>query len=169
MKKSERIYTDIRPRSPQNSNSGPISDGTQQRTLDTIAMLNVRGTPVAREAVARWMGIHPNGGRYLSGLAALRANGYLDGWNLTKGGESAVRAQETGIEAAVSAVKDGTAKRSLEILIQAHPQPLTREQLAERLEIHPNGGRFLSGLSWMRQMGVISERSPISVAEGAFA
>ncbi len=143
-------------------------DGTQQRTLDTIAMLNVRGITVTREAVARWMGIHPNGGRFLSGLGALRANGYLVGWTLLETGRAAAREQETGIDAAVAAVKDGTCKRSFQELIAAHPQSLTREQLAERLGIHPNGGRFLTGLSWLRQMGVITERSPISVTEGAF-
>jgi uncharacterized protein len=171
VKPAQNYSKPITPRKPKvesTGSGGDITDGTQQRTLDTIAMLNARGIPVTREAVARWMGIHPNGGRFLSGLAALRANGYLDGWNLTDSGEKAARLINTGIEAAVAALIDGTCKRSFEELVAAHPQALSREQLAERMGIHPNGGRFLSGLSWLRQMGLITERSPIAVQEGAF-
>jgi len=159
---------DLGSRVRQPSLSGPLTDGTQQRTIDTIAMLNVRGLAVTREAAARWIGIHPNGGRYLSGLAQLREDNLLDGWTLTPKGEAAARPVETGINATLATLKDGTCRRSLEELVAAHPRALTREQLAERLGIHPNGGRFLSGLAWLRQMGVISERSPIGVTEGAF-
>jgi hypothetical protein len=177
---SETITTPARPkaqpvqparvtRHPQSSGEGVLSDGTQQRTVDAISMLNARGINVTREAVARWMGIHPNGGRYLSGLAQLRADGHLEGWTLTAKGHASTRSLIlTGIDAAIAAVKDGTCRRSLEELVAVHPRALTREQLAERLGIHPNGGRFLSGLAWLRQMGVISERSPIGVTEGAF-
>lgn len=147
---------------------GTISDGTQQRTVDTIAMLNSRGIDVTREAVARWMGIHPNGGRFLSGLASLRANGFMDGWSLTSEGHAAAREMNTGIDAAVAAIKDGTCRRSFEELVSVQPKALSREELAGRMGIHPNGGRFLSGLSWLRQMGLITERSPIAVTDGAF-
>jgi hypothetical protein len=55
----------------------------QQAILDTVLMLGVRGIPATRESVARWLGIHPNGGRYGSNLGFLRQAGYLDGFALT--------------------------------------------------------------------------------------
>jgi len=142
-------------------------DGTALRIIDTIAMLNIRGIDPNREAVARWLGIHPNGGRYLSALAWLRANGHLDGFRLTPAGMTHAHEPTTGPQGVRMALKDGTALRSFEVLVAIYPKALTREALAEALGIHPNGGRFLSGLAWLRQMGVITERSPISVTEGA--
>jgi len=155
---------EVKPHGAPSAHDGHL-DGTQQRTLDAIAMLNVRGIDVRREAVARWMGIHPNGGRYLTGLARLRDMGYLDGWSLTEKGRAAAREWPTGSDAVLDAIKDGTQKRTLEVLLQAQ-QALSRQQIAERLGIHPNGGRFLTGLARLREMGVITDRSPIVVTEG---
>ena len=46
--------------------------------------------------------------------------------------------------------------------------PVCPYDLAEKLGIHPGGGRFLKGFAWLRDMGVISGRSPIRIEEGAF-
>jgi hypothetical protein len=157
------------PRAPRPA--GPPTEGLdagQQRILDTIGLLGVRGLPVTREAVARWMGIHPNGGRYNRSLARLRDSGYLDGLRLTDRGTRAVRAQDTGTEAALAALPSDHHRRVLREILKAHPEALTRETLAERLELHPNGGRYNRTLAWLRDMGVIPERGPITLTEGVF-
>src|SRR5204863_5040926 len=142
-------------------------DNTARRALNTIAMLNARGIAVTRESVARWMGIHPGGGRYLKGLAALRAHGLVQDWTLTDAGAAQAGPFTTGIDEVAKVLKDGTCRRSWEALLEEHPREFTREELAEKLGIHPGGGRFLKGLAWLRDMGVISGRSPIRIEEGA--
>ena len=139
-------------------------DGVQQRILDTIAMLGVRGIAVTRDTVARWMGIHPNGGRYLTSLAQLRAHDLLDGWHLTERGHAAAKAQETGEHAAFAALIDDGKRTVLRALVEAH-MPLSREELAAKLGIHPNGGRFLTNLAWLRTMGLIPERGRIQATD----
>lgn len=79
---------------PSREPSGDLT-GPQQAILDTVAMLNVRGIPVTRDCVARWLGIHPNGGSYGANLGRLRAEGYLEGFTLTIFGEQAAAAQES--------------------------------------------------------------------------
>lgn len=46
--------------------------------------------------------------------------------------------------------------------------PLSRELLAEQLEIHPNGGRFGSDLARLRTMGIITARGPIAPTEALY-
>jgi len=148
------------------STNGEVDAGGQ-RILDMIATLNERRITVTRECIARWLGIHPNGGRFLSTLAALRGGGYLSerGYELTEKGEAIARAGETGIEEVLNAV-EGTRKKIIKTIEEAG-RILTREELAQLLEIHPNGGRYLSDLAWLRDMGVIPERGGIELTEGA--
>jgi hypothetical protein len=137
----------------------------QRVILDTVAMLNVRGITVERETVARWIGIHPNGGSYGANLGRLRADGYLDGFVLTEKGAAVARAQDTGFDAALLAL-DGEPKRQIVRVLRDAGRPLSREELAGLLGIHPNGGSYGANLGWLRTMGLITEKGPITTTEG---
>src|SRR5690606_35692581 len=116
----------------------------------------------------RWLDIHPNGGRYGSNLAWLRANGYLDGLALTEVGAAAAPALPTGLEAAKQPL-DGPQQAIVDVLAAGRPGPrYTRETLAGELGIHPNGGRYGSSLARLRTMGLIPERGDIYLTEGAY-
>lgn len=143
-------------------------DAAQQRILDTIAELERRGIEPTREAVARWMAIHPNGGRYTSNLAALRASGMLEGMRLSVRGHAAVLTEpcDTGVNGVLNVLKDGSHRRVFQTIAEAG-MGLTREQLAGMLGIHPNGGRYTSTLAWLRTMGVITDKGPIVLTDGA--
>lgn len=147
----------------------PAGDLTnsQQRILSTVAMLNVRGLEANRERVARWMDIHPNGGRYGSDLGRLRADGYLDGFLLTEVGRAIADVGETGLAGALAALPDDSMRRTLQTIVDAR-RPLSREELAELLGIHPNGGRYGSTLGRLRTLGVITERGPIAATAELF-
>lgn len=136
-----------------------------ERILRTIATLNARGIEVGRETVARWLALHPNGGRYNRELAALRAQGFLDGFRLTK---DVVPPDDTGLDAALEALPDETKRRTLRAVIEAD-RTLSREELAGLLGLHPNGGRFNRDLAWLRTMGLIPERGAIQLTPGATA
>jgi uncharacterized protein len=152
---------------PRVAASAP-SDGLsapEQAILDTVLMLNTRGISAGRESVARWLGIHPNGGRYGSNLARLRADGFLEGFTLTAIGTAAATPQDTGLEAGLRALSDDPKRQIVRTLVDAG-QSLSREELAAALGIHPNGGRYGSNLAWLRTMGVITDRGPIAVTDG---
>lgn len=152
---------------------GTDLDRAQLSILQTVSMLHQRGLSPTREMVARWLGIHPNGGRYNSNLAELRKCGLLDGLNLTPATEAYVPfgSMPTGPDAARAALADGSQQAIFDALdSRDRPDPigLSREQLAERLGIHPNGGRFNSNLAWMRTMGLLPERGQISLTGATY-
>jgi hypothetical protein len=161
-------------RRPEPGGNGDGLDAGAQRVLDTVAMLNLRGLPVTREAVARWMGIHPNGGRYNRTLARLREEGQLEGFRLTAiGAEALLHAADgrpipipTGVEGLLAALPDASHRRVMEAILEVPGS--TREELAARLGIHPNGGRYNRTLAWLRTMGVIPERGAIVAVEGVY-
>lgn len=165
MRNMERIQVVPAPRTrkPVVDVVGATNGHGDQRILDTIAMLNQRGLPVTREAVARWMGIHPNGGRFNRSLAALRAEGKLEGFTL----KGDVHTLATGPEALLAALTEPSHRRVMEEILAAK-ESLSREDLAARLGIHPNGGRYNRTLAWLRQMGVIPERGEIRAVEGVY-
>ena len=139
-----------------------------QRILDTIAMLESRGIPISRESVARWMGIHPNGGRYNRDLAILRAEGKLDGFQLGPSELSRSYPFPSGPDGVIQALPDESTRNVFRAILGAG-RPLSREELAAILGIHPNGGRFNRSLAWFRTMGVIPERGPIEPTNGAIS
>lgn len=142
-------------------------DGAQQKILDTVLMLEARGLTPTREMVARWMSIHPKGGRYGSNLAFLRAHGYLDGLTLTPTGISAARQSPSGLEG-VRAPLDGAQRAMVDVLDLNRGKHFSRETLAQALGIHPKGGRFGSNLARLRTMGLIPERGAIYLTEAAY-
>ena len=157
------------PPSPRQG-KGPVGDSldaSEQRILDTIAMLNVRGLDANRESIARWQDLHPTGGRYGTNLAHLRSAGYLSGCVLTEQGQLLARRQETGLDAALRALQDDSRRRIVQTLVDAG-HPLSREELAGKLGLHPTGGRFGTNLGWLRTMGIITARGPIEPTKGLF-
>jgi hypothetical protein len=140
--------------------------GPQQAILDTIATLNVRGIQANRDSIARWLDLHPNGGSYGTNLGYLRSQGYLEGCTLTDSGQAAARANETGIDAALAALPDEPKRNIIRVLLAASG-PLSRDELAAALGLHPNGGSYGTNLGRLRTMGLITERGPIQVTEGA--
>lgn len=173
---SRQSYTSIeKPKAPPKPKSADVvktdSSGIESgglRILQTANMLAYRGLPVTRESVARWLGLHPNGGRFNRNLAQLRASGLLDGLIVTEAGIPLIEPFETGLEAAVAALSDESQRRVFREILAVHPNTLTREELASRLGLHPNGGRYNRTLAWLRDMGLIPDRGTIVATEGVF-
>jgi len=141
--------------------------GPQQAILDTVLMLDARGIAANRDTVARWLGIHPNGGSYGANLGRLRGEGYLDGFRLTELGTSTARQQTTGVEAALAALDEEPKRRIIRTLIEVG-RPVSRDELAEILGLHPNGGSYGANLGWLRTMGIITPKGLIAPTDGLF-
>ncbi len=155
---------------PHAEPNGELDNG-QQKILDTVAMLKVRGLTPSRDKIARWHatsnrdGIHPTGGTYGQNLAKLRLEGYLDGCELTSKGVGAARNIETGLEAAKRTV-DPSQERIIEQLQDG--QVHSRDTLAAALGLHPTGGTYGQNLARLRTMGLLPERGTITLTEAAF-
>ena len=75
------------------------------------------------------------------------------------------RPRTRGIDGALEML-EGTQRRILEVLQVRTRGPLSRDELAEQLGIHPNGGRYGADLARLRTMGLVTERGPIATTEG---
>lgn len=147
------------------SQSGQI-DGRQQKILDVVAMLNVRGLTPNRDMVARWLNLHPNGGSYGTNLGWLRASGYLNGFDLTEKGQAQSRPMETGL-ARAREVLEPRIQKMLDALQDG--AEFYRDSLAAHLGLHPKGGSYGTNLGRLRTMGLIPEHGIIKLTEAAFA
>lgn len=134
----------------------------QQQILDVVLMLEHRGLDANRDRVARWLAIHPKGGTYGMNLAALRQGGMLDGFALTDAGRAAARHMPCDRDAALAALPDDSMRRCLNAIIEAG-KPLSRDELAESMGIHPKGGTYGMNLAWLRTMGLITDKGLIAV------
>ncbi len=157
-------------RAAARSQTGPTRhdselDANRQKILDVVAMLGIRGIDVNRDSVARWLDLHPTGGRYGTNLGWLRMEGYLNGFYLTDKGAEAARAMATGFDGALVPLDD--TQRAIMAVLR-NRERFTRESLAAFLGLHPTGGRFGTNLGRLRTMGLIPERGEIYLTEGAF-
>lgn len=158
-------------RPPSGSGNGELNPG-QQKILDTIAMLKVRGVIPSRDSVARWHrvsnrnGLHPTGGTYGQNLAALRAEGYLENCDLTDKARAAAREIDSGFDAACMTVDAGQ-ERILRVLREHPAKSFTRDTMAEALDLHPTGGTYGQNLARLRVMQLIPERGEITLCETA--
>lgn len=148
-----------------NGNHGDLS-GVQLRVLRAVQSLRDRNLPINRVSVARWMGIHPNGGRYNAALRQLKEADLLDAdLHPTEKTPAVAPLCADGPDGILDLLDQGK-KRVFEEILQYGG--VTREELADKLGIHPNGGRFNSHLRWLRDMGVVTERGPIKAVEGVY-
>lgn len=142
-------------------------EAQMQRIIDTVAMLEQRGLTPNTERIARWLAIHPRGGRYTSALASLRAKGLLDKCQLTQMGYNYAGEFKTGVDAAREALKEGQQQRIFDAL-RENTHHMTTEELAEKLGIHPRGGRYTSAIAWLRTMGILPERGKLYLTKETF-
>ncbi|MCW5893312.1 MAG: hypothetical protein KIT14_22585 [bacterium] len=116
--------------------------------------------------LARWMGLHPNGGRFRGDLRAVTAAGYLDGVELTDAGRRQARTPPTGRDAALS-VLDEDGQRTIIEAVEQQPARSV-EDLAAALGVHPNGGRFRGNLRRVRLLGLVTSTGPIAPTDALF-
>jgi uncharacterized protein len=151
-------------RAIQSSGDGELSP-SQRKAIDVFAMLAARAIQPSPDSVARWLNVHPRGGSYLRTLAFLRAEGYLDGWTLTERGAAESRPMPTGVDGVIAALPSPSWRDAFQRIDKLGP--LSSEELAANLNVHPRGGSYLRTLARLRAMGVITERGPIALTEGA--
>lgn len=157
------IVKEVPPVSVYSQNGLP---GYQKKILNALATLRGLGIdPAKREAVAGLAGYAPNGGAFGNYLGQLRSRGLIDYpqqglLSLTEEGIGAASADVN-----VQSVQDihriwlellpGYMGRILESVIEAYPEPVSKEDLAAASGYAASGGAFGNYLGRLRSYGVI--------------
>jgi len=140
---------------------------SQQRILDALAMLEHIGIPSAdKTQLALFAGTKPTSGGYKNNLGALRNQGALIEY--PSPGTVALTAAGRDV-ADAGAAPDSTEELHdlvmgmitpaqwaiVSTLIDVYPDALTREELAERVQVPSTSGGFKNNLGRMRSTGLI--------------
>jgi hypothetical protein len=147
--------------------SKPIGDSgisrPQQKILDAIAWLNDKGVdPPHKNAVAAVAGVSPTSGGYFNNLGAMKSSGLIEypqpGFvSLTTEGGATANPPEAGGEIHekwLEIVSDPQAK-ILRALIDAHPEPLHKDALAQQIGVSETSGGYFNNLGALRTLGAI--------------
>jgi hypothetical protein len=140
--------------------------GAQQRVLDTLAWFEMLGIHApSRAALAPMAGSRPTSGGFKNNLGALRTAGLLDypeggRVQLTDPGRDIAQPPDTpataeALQDAVMASVTGAQSRLLRALIQAYPDPLTRDELADQVQVPVTSGGFKNNLGALRTLELI--------------
>lgn len=154
------------PRKPIRISDGQTShEGVskpQQKILDAIAWLNAKGIEwPSKNSVAAVAGVSPTSGGYYNNLGAM--NGSLIHYPqpgfvaLTEDG--ATKANQPDAEGELhekwlEVVSEPQAK-ILRALIEAHPEPMQKDSLAESICVSSTSGGFFNNLGSLRTLGAI--------------
>ena len=167
-----------RPRPPQASSNGASSDGltpAKQRILNGLAFLSGIGVPTAdKTQLALIVGVSPSSGAYFNNLGALRSAGFIDypsGGTVGLTSEGAALASTDGVpsttdelHAAIRARVPPAKWRILDALIALYPNPISKDDLAERIQVQPTSGAYFNNLGSLRSLGLITYPQPGTVA-----
>jgi hypothetical protein len=150
----------------------PRADGetglppSKQKVLDALAWLEQIGIAQAdRRQVAFLARVSPVSSTYENNVSALRTAGYLDypssgvlmltdaGRAIADGGGAPVTTEE--LHAAIRAKLPPSKWKLVQAAIDAHPQELTRDELADRAGVSAGSSTFENNVSALRTLGVI--------------
>lgn len=147
---------------------GEFRFGTaHQRVLNALAWLESVGiAPATRLQVAFVAGWHERTKTYTNALGTMRTNGLLDypqsGWvEMTEEGRKladypAEAVTEEELHQRIFAQVGEPRARILRVLLEDHPNAVTREEIAERLGLHERTKSLTNGLGSLRSLGLIS-------------
>jgi len=132
----------------------------QQRFLDAAATLTTLNVEVSRETVSAWLGVHPRGGSVGEELKALEDEGYIrvDRGAITVTDRGFSVANIVSQEEAIASAREGLSSRQrriFDIIAAEHPNAISREAIAAKMQIHPRGGSFGEDLGRLRGRGLI--------------
>jgi uncharacterized protein len=162
---------------PAQRHNGSGAEGisrSQQRILDALAWLEAAGiAQPTKDQLALWAEVSPTSGGYFNNLGALRSAGLIEypaggSVALTDVGRarSQVSAPPTVEEMQESVCrKVGNSKAAiLRTLIDIYPKDISKDDLAEKIDVSPTSGGYFNNLGALRTLGVIGYPSPGCVA-----
>lgn len=163
----------VRPATQAASVNGSVLPA-QQRILNGLAFLQGIGvTPADKTQLALIVGVSPTSGGYFNNLGALRSAGYIEyptGGTVGLTGAGAAIASSDGVPTttdelheAVKAKLPPAKWRIIEALIEAYPHGLTKDTLAEKIDVSPTSGGYFNNLGSLRSLGLLDYPQPGTV------
>lgn len=147
---------------------------SQQKILDSLAALEGMGiVQPSKEQLALWCEVSPTSGGYFNNLGALRSLGLIEYPSggvvaLTPEGRKAAQPSDPlTVEQMQDALyrKVGSSKAAiLKALVEIYPEPISKDELAERIGVSPTSGGYFNNLGSLRTLGVIDYPTPGAVA-----
>jgi hypothetical protein len=167
----------VTPAARKHVGNGQLRDDVtkpQQRILDSLAALEGVGiNQPSKEQLALWCDVSPTSGGYFNNLGGLRSAGLIEYPTggvvaLTDAGRKAAQpsAPLTVEEMQESLCrKVGASKAAIvKALIELYPEPIAKDDLAERIGVSPTSGGYFNNLGSLRTLGVIDYPAPGKVA-----
>jgi hypothetical protein len=163
------------PRGTDGSGAAGDVSPARQKILNGLAFLAGIGVPSAdKTQLALIVGVSPTSGGYFNNLGALRSSGLIEyptggtvaltdtgaGIASTDGVPSTTRELHDAIRAKLPPAK----WKILETLISVYPASLSKDEVAERVEVSPTSGGYFNNLGSLRSLGLISYPRPSEVA-----
>lgn len=158
--------------------NGHVSDGltpAKQKILNALAFLSGIGVaPADKTQLALIVGVSPTSGGYFNNLGSLRSSGlieYPQGGTvaLTESGQAI--ASTEGIPSTTDELHDAIRAKVppakwkiLEALIENYPDSMTKDALAEKIDVSPTSGGYFNNLGSLRSLGLIDYPRPSEVA-----
>lgn len=144
-----------------------MKSGGIKRMLTALAQSTSDNQMMNTKQLGLRAGMSSKSGTFSTYLATMRSNGWIDGdgsgMYITIEGRKAIGKVE-----ALPEGRDlgrywinflgGGAGRMLEVLIEAHPKSLSKEELGERANLSPASGTFSTYLSKLRKLQVVEGR-----------
>lgn len=141
----------------------------RQKILDQLAWLESLGLyPAPKETLAAVCDVSPTSGGYFNNLGALRSAGLIDypqpGMvGFTDTGRAAANVPEMNgkeIHEHWLSIVTTPQRAILEALIDKHPNPVSKDDLAGTINVSPTSGGYFNNLGRLRTLGAIDYPSP---------
>jgi hypothetical protein len=168
--------TQARPRPPPVGGNGSSSlPPARQKILDQLAWLELHGIyPAPKETLAAVCEVSPTSGGYFNNLGALRSAGLIDypqpgAVGFTDEGRAAASVPDDSrpVHERWLAIVPPAQQKILEALIAIHPEPITKDELAARVDVSPTSGGYFNNLGRLRTLGAIDYPTKGSAARSS--
>jgi Mn-dependent DtxR family transcriptional regulator len=147
----------------------------KQKILNGLAFLHGIGVaPADKTQLALLVGVSPTSGGYFNNLGALRSDGLIDyptGGTVALTDAGAEHASTDGVPSTTDELHDAIRAKLppskwkiLEELIREYPNAITKDALAERIDVSPTSGGYFNNLGSLRSLGLLDYPQPGTVA-----
>jgi hypothetical protein len=156
----------------------PAASGTlppaRQKILNALAWFDSIGVPVVdKTQLALMVGVSPTSGGYFNNLGALRSDGFIEYPNggsvaLTEAGQAIavvdnVPSSSEELHTEIARKLPPAKWKILEQLIAIYPQSISKDGLAEHINVSPTSGGYFNNLGSLRSLGLIDYPRPSEV------
>lgn len=166
------------PGRPSRDLDGQSLPPARQRLLDGLATLESIGIEApTRPQVALWIGVSPKSSGFANNLGGLRSSGLIDYpsgslVSLTDAGRARAAAPEQivsdqELHSRIKALISPARWRLLQPLIDAYPDALDKDDLAQVAGVSASSSGFANNLGAMRTLGLVDYPRPRAVAASA--